>query len=388
MKNYFKNYLLGYLNEYSSYRLYIDIEEGDSYKDFKVKKVANYLKVPSKYLKIFTFFIPVVSLLEIPLSLLVLTLRFFKSCLIFILTRKTVLKNSNIILGLNCKKKTFLNMLESVEIVKEDVIIVKLPTVSIDYSEFQTVKLLSGVNFLDIIKSYINAVKMVFFIKQKYNKRDFLFRAQASFEYFLCCCFINRIDKTNNHYFYSLIDRWAYLYGSLDVTTYLIQHGIIGDSLKFKKIGKVDYAYYIDREQKNICEKNLIENKPVASFRKKINLTVIDKLYQHNLKNVLIICNMSFFEKEKEIIHDLNKKVNLFIKPHPGDSYDSYNSLLLKYKFILLEKDTFPKVDIVISYISTLATEYELNGIPILRYNDESFKTDYDNNFKNQDLII
>jgi len=88
---------------------------------------------------------------------------------------------------------------------------------------------------------------------------------------------------------------------------------------------------------------------------------------------------MLFFEKEKEIIEDLSKKnINLYVKPHPHSLFDPYEKLNISNNFVILQREDFPKVDIVISYSSTLATAYENYGIKVLNYDDELFKYKYE----------
>ncbi|GGY76461.1 hypothetical protein GCM10007071_24940 [Marinobacter zhanjiangensis] len=60
--------------------------------------------------------------------------------------------------------------------------------------------------------------------------------------------------------------------------------------------------------------------------------------------------------------------LNIFLKPHPlyGDSsYKEIFSLVT-----LVEKDFFPEVDVAVCYESTLGTEYEQCGIPVVWWGD------------------
>ncbi|WP_299125652.1 hypothetical protein [uncultured Tenacibaculum sp.] len=384
-KEMFNGYLYGYLNEYYLNKTYLTEEVDFSYKKLKVNKILSYLKIPSKYFQKFSSFILIISKIEITISILILFYRLVKYSLKYMFTSKNYIKNSKLMLGLNCDKMVFFKMLESVNVTKDDFVIVEIPTVKTKYTDFKRISIFKGIRFLDILKSFMFSLEMVFLMKKKYGRRDFLFRAHSSFEYFLCYFFVTRSDRTNVYYFDALIDRWAYLLGNINHTTYLIQHGILGDAFKkLKKIGSVNYAYYIDEEQKEICEKKLFENKPVAYFRNSLKFNSNEKLVKNEFKNVLLICNMIFYEKEKEIIKDLEKKeINLYVKPHPADSYDPYNKLLTNNNFILLEKKDLLEVDVVISYISTLATEYEKNNTLVLRYSDESFLEDYNKVFGN-----
>ena len=92
-----------------------------------------------------------------------------------------------------------------------------------------------------------------------------------------------------------------------------------------------------------------------------------------------MVCNLYFWTKEKKIIQDLSKRnVNLYIKPHPLDkNIEDYKSLLKDNRFVILEINDYPEVDVVISYESTLADEYENNGVVVLRYTDDFFDKEY-----------
>ena len=220
-------------------------------------------------------------------------------------------------------------------------------------------------------------------MSKKYKKRDLLFRSYSSFRYFIVYLYVTKSSKTNEYYFHSLIDKWAYLFGGIEHKTYFIQHGIVNENIKMRKIGKADYSYYVDKKQKEVCEKMLFNNKPVAYYRKPINIISSKKLLTNGLKNILMICNLLFSEKEKDIIETLNnKKVNLYVKPHPGDKNKYYKNLQLNNNFIILGKEDYIKADIVISYVSTLATEYENKGILVLRHTNSSFQYDFDKTFE------
>jgi hypothetical protein len=66
--------------------------------------------------------------------------------------------------------------------------------------------------------------------------------------------------------------------------------------------------------------------------------------------------------------------VNIYLKPHPADNIDTYEKLKDEYpEIVILSKFDYPKVDYVISYDSTLADEYEMHDLPVIRYKDDDF---------------
>ena len=88
--------------------------------------------------------------------------------------------------------------------------------------------------------------------------------------------------------------------------------------------------------------------------------------------SLLIVGNYTFYEKREELIisqlQDLD--INIYLKNHPQIFDERYDEMRKKYNFILIKgvRSDLPDVDIVISYDSTLALEYESVGTQILYY--------------------
>lgn len=89
-------------------------------------------------------------------------------------------------------------------------------------------------------------------------------------------------------------------------------------------------------------------------------------------KSILIVADPSIYLKEEEyIIKSMQSyDVRIYLKNHPAQSDKYYDTLREKYQFIFLPGSTkeLPDVDIVISYDSTLAYDYEANGTKVLYY--------------------
>lgn len=368
----FKNYILGYLNEYNVNNLHLNNNDPVVYKKFKAIKVAHYLKTSTRFSRIF---ISLVKFLEIPLSLFILSFNFIKYSFRYLISSSKRVTNQKLMFGFYVEK------LNDTDIDLADITIVEIPSIISNYPECEKISIFNGIDFIDILKSYFYSFEMIFYMKNKYGNRDFLFRSYSSFEYFLCCFFVYKSHVSNTYYFDALIDRWAYLFGGLAHETVFIQHGCGNNELRLKKIGKADYAYYINEKEKEICEKRLFNNKPRFSYMKQSDFNpTFNKLLKNGSKNILLICNMLFFDKEKEIIKSFSKKkLNLYIKPHPNSLNDPYEKLTNENNLVLLEREDFPKVDIVISYYSTLATSYKNYGVEVLMYDDELFQYKLDN---------
>ena len=378
MKSYlFKIYVLGYLNEYHLNSFHLNNKNNINYKKFKTIKVAHYLKIPVNFLKVFISFI---AFFEIPITILVLCFLFTKYSLLYLATKSINITNKKLMFGYHVDEFDFHNMMNSTDLNLPEITIVKLPSINFEYSDYKSISIFSGLDFRDILKSYFYSIELIFYMNNKYGEKDFFFRSYSSFEYFLCYFFTKKSNLSNIYYFDALVDRFAYLHGGLKHETIFIQHGNVSDKMRHKKIGTVSYAYYLNKKQKENCEKILFNNKPGFSFMKQsVFNPTSNKLLKNKLKNILLICNMLFFEKEKEIIEDLSKKnINLYVKPHPHSLFDPYEKLNISNNFVILQREDFPKVDIVISYSSTLATAYENYGIKVLNYDDELFKYKYE----------
>ena len=187
-KNYFKQYIFGYLSVY-----YNDLKfcsDHEEYKEFKKRKTINYLSLDPN--TILTSSIEYLGpTMEVFIGIVIVLYQFFVNVIrfIFIYNKKPIGKK--VVYGLGEKKihELFLRA----KIMTDDIIVVTSPFYSSPfYNEYQNTSLLSGLSFFDFIESLRMSIKMIFFLKWKYGKRDFLFRAHSSFEYFLVCCYFEK----------------------------------------------------------------------------------------------------------------------------------------------------------------------------------------------------
>ena len=89
--------------------------------------------------------------------------------------------------------------------------------------------------------------------------------------------------------------------------------------------------------------------------------------------------------KEENVLSGLqNKDVKIYIKNHPTQVPSVYKDFLEKYSFELLTEPIYPKADVVISYDSTLALEYEEIGAKVYYYSNMRIESilDYLSNLK------
>ena len=238
MKNYlFKIYVLGYLNEYYLNNFHLNNKNDINYKKFKTIKVAHYLKIPVNFFKVFISFI---AFFEIPISIIILTFLFIKYSFSYLVTKSITITNKKLMFGYHVDEFAFNTMMNSMGINLDEITIIKLPSINFKYPNYNSISIFSGVDFKDILKAYVYSFELIFYMKNKYGKKDFFFRSYSSFEYFLCYFFTKKSHQNNIYYFDALVDRFAYLHGGLEHKTILIQHGYVFDKMRHQKIGKVN----------------------------------------------------------------------------------------------------------------------------------------------------
>jgi hypothetical protein len=380
-KKFFKNYLLGYLNTYFTVK-YVAGKDNFTYKNYKINKTISYLNLSPVFAFFFrksSFFI---SFLESYISVFILIILFFKRLFFFARTSFIEVKSRNIVFGIS--DKFYLDkFISHIGISKEQFYLLCFPNSNSGNLDIQKVSVLSGIKFRDLVYSFIYSLQIIFFIKKKYSHRDLFFGAHASFDFFLTSFYIYNSSISNKYYSDATYCKWAHLLGGLSHETYLVQHGIVFDNVRLFKIGSVNNLIYLNDQQKSVFEHLILINIPISKNIQKATKFDSLKTIKNGLYNVLLICNNIYFDREKSIINDLSKlNLNLYVKPHPTDSPEKYVNECINKKFVLLGKEDFPIVDIVISYNSTLAIEYKSNGIEVLFYDDLNYHRNYDNLLK------
>lgn len=363
----FESFLKGYENQKKSYdSLLKSTGKSISHKEFKIERVLNYFGCSKTLKGPFLSIFYIMGFLEFPFSIFILLVRF----LIVLVKKNKAKKNhldDNILLSLSTKEPFYEGLMSNFNL---NYSVLKIPFMHLDNSRHKEINVLSGVSIMNIIIAYLWSLQFVSKYLFHYSGKDLFFRFYSCFEYFLTYFFIINSKEQIVYYFFNTYDRWSYLMDISEHNTIWIQHGILYDDIKFAKLNNIKIAYYISPSQKNICESVLFNCKPTAFYRKTIELTPLDScFYEIGKKNVLLICNTFFFENEKEIINsiDYNQYI-LILKTHPKHSTELYQKYVNNRTIWLAKPFTFPRVDYVISYASTLADEYEAVGIKVFRY--------------------
>lgn len=209
-----------------------------------------------------------------------------------------------------------------------------------------------------------------------YGKTDYKrLNSKFAFDWFLVYNTLANLKLSDlsfcNHY-----DRWAILFDSLDVPNkILLQHGILSPEVfPPTKLSSISSLVCFNLKEENIFVRNVMDNIPSIRY-------YISKLNLHNIAvegkiNILLVsCLPITFESEKKLLNSCHcmENLNFYVKPHPVYPIEEYLTLQKEFQFTLItDKSVFPKVDIVISYASTLGMEYQNVGIKVLYYEENT----------------
>lgn len=378
-KDYIKFFLSGYLNFYKGNLLLSGLNKW-RYKQFKIKSALIYLGLPLKYKRLFEILSPIYLPGEFIFSLFILVYKYLISSFHALRVKKEMPVGKILMLALDIPLFKLSQILKCFP-KDEEIKAVQIPFINSE-TPYDTYSMYSVVKFNDCGRALILSVRLLLRIFKKYHRYDFLFRAYAAYEFFLSCMYVEHSDESNQFLFVSMNDRWAYLIGNdTKHLNIFIQHGILDERIHYFKFKAPHTAFYINRQQQEFFERKMFIGKPQeCNYRPCLEFTSNDKLRQNGNPNLLIICCNKYFELERVYIKQLakNNKYNIYIKPHPGfKDYNEYYVLQKKYDFVILNKEDYPHVDIVLSYDSTLACEYEDVGVPVLRYCDTNFDEEF-----------
>ncbi len=263
----------------------------------------------------------------------------------------------------------------------------------IEYKQAEGKEIINVFNLLeirDIWESYWNSVILSFFLLRKKGHK-YTLPVLKAFRWFLYNNAIRMVSVDVELVFSNHKNSYATLFDYLPHTKKtLIQHGT---EILMENPQNIKFPYYRYNEQFAFWAQNLpFKYKKLTklfcfSQKEKIALkmsvlncepeTVIVgyslKSFNENLEGdvaVLIIGYYSlYYEREQLLLSMLNNSgIKVYLKNHPNFSAGVYSNFLNKYNFTLLDGPRFPKVNVVFSYGSTLALEYEALGTKIILY--------------------
>lgn len=240
----------------------------------------------------------------------------------------------------------------------------------------------------DIFSCYYDSLVILFLVYRKFSGRYILF-ALKSYSWLLYYNALKYIPPQSTIYFHDQKDRWAFCVDKLNISRkVLIQHGS-EISIKFNqgdlKIGKGKYCRPVPYRLKTISEiyafsedeyKAIVSSIVEGNPQKYITGYELDiRTIPHSRPSILIVGHVCLYgDIEEKLISDLQSlNVDIYVKNHPTQDRSFYEKILLKYSFNLVDNDFFPDVDIVVSYNSTLAFEYESIGKIVIYHTKKTY---------------
>ncbi|MBD2785777.1 hypothetical protein ID858_11670 [Xenorhabdus sp. DI] len=276
-------------------------------------------------------------------------------------------------LGYESLEHAFLN--------NHQITIITVPWVKINKKEkYSYLSILSLINIFDIIKVFFNSLVAGFFFLLSSNERKWFLQFYTAPKWFLVAAAIDKINGdiiTSEHF-----DRWAVLLDTIslykNINLILIQHGSLKafhtseySNLEIPyKLRNISCIHVYDEEELNIFKNKIIKNElsgrlEVNFIRLKINLTNID-----NVKFKILYIGHPLCENfQMHLYNELCRKIPetlFFYKEHP-QARASNKARYAGWEFIE-KKDRFPNVNIVISYPSTLAFQYQEEGVDVVTH--------------------
>lgn len=236
---------------------------------------------------------------------------------------------------------------------------------------------LEQVSALEVIKAYLWSWVCVIAATIKTHGR-YLYRNHLCYEYLLTDYYFKRVPVDSRLYFVNHLDRWAVLFNLAPQNNkILLQHGIETPTADWPvKLTNVHRAYIFSENQKERIKRAVIGHD--ADFVVMPHTISLTEMPSAKKKNIVIVAfpNYLRYEQEEFVIKSLaSEGWGVFVKIHPGkNDYSKYDDLkrTINPNVEVISTPTFPKVDMVVSYYSTLGIEYEAYNIPVLYYEEMS----------------
>lgn len=229
-------------------------------------------------------------------------------------------------------------------------------------------------NCFDVVLAYFNAV-VATFASLKVTKFRYVMRNYSAFEYCLTYRYLRNIPRSTTICFCNQMDKWALLFDDAPLNKILFQHGIESPTANWpNKLKNIDTVYVLSMEESEFLFRAAFSRRPntIHVMSPTISLTSVNK----SKYTILVVGfpGYGMFDKEKKIVEAFSHApYYVYLKPHPGkEDITQYRKLVNSYpeSCELIMDQMFPDVDIVVSYRSTLAVEYQAHNKRVLLYND------------------
>jgi hypothetical protein len=221
------------------------------------------------------------------------------------------------------------------------------------------------------------AVRAVFAVVAHLGIRNAT-QSYTAFEWFMCQRIMARVcgdGKARELVFVNHFDRWAVLFDRLQSSDrrILVQHGSLPDEPLPTRLRKVSRVVAFSGEEADKFRKVLLAPGCEAEIQvvaPRLDLQEVAPRRPGHAK-VLLIGDPFQIPKDVEIARGIlasGMGIDLFVKPHPRFPDLGYRMLEGEGATLVRQSDFFPRVDACICGVSTLGSQYESAGIPVIRY--------------------
>jgi hypothetical protein len=197
-----------------------------------------------------------------------------------------------------------------------------------------------------------------------------LIKSMHSIQWLMTIINLKRISNGIDSYWYvNHYGRWTTIVDEIvdKRNNVWLMHGLLDDTydpwLRQKNVRKV-FTFGV-RFNAIIADKILEKDLKVdyCVMNTAIELNVLDNT---QTKSILFIGQPQSLEIDKELMEVLvdDKSLNIFVKPHPLNDQNTYDTLTGIE--IIKDKSYFPRVQLAISHSSTLGLEYEASGVNVI----------------------
>lgn len=253
------------------------------------------------------------------------------------------------------------------------------PWVDVDSDERRNVSLLYLVSVRDIALAFQLALLATWTMGRDAQRRRWILQTYTAVPWFLARIALTRVDA--DFVMAEHFDRWAVMAdmvtrawrreGRRERKLTLVQHGYIGNmkgqkirSLPPYKLAAVTALYVYDDASDAMFRSDFLASSAAKTatghrFKPRISLTPLagDETF-----SILFVGHPLCADLQLAVLEQLRCiPVSVFYKPHPLAGLPA--SCKDKFWIIIEDRTLFPVVNIVVTYHSTLITEYEHHGI-------------------------
>lgn len=261
----------------------------------------------------------------------------------------------------------------------------------IESNKFIHTDIYSLITFSEVFYCFINSCVSFNVLRKRQSTKKWILQSYTAFQWFIGRAALSKLDGyfyMNDHF-----DRYALLIDSVarrknnsssSIKLTLVQHGMLytnSSSLEFgefpihikHKLQAVTTLYAYDLESAKVFKNAILSHTcglitEVKYFKPTIQLTKV--ICALNKFKILFVghplAENTQLNLHSLLINSSEGEFLIFYKPHPTTGH----SKIIEQRTwsIIKDSDFFPEVDVVISYPSTLAYEYQLKGIKVITH--------------------